>query len=194
MKSFDEAIKSAGSSSQKLALQIGEGLAVAQGLLQSVGGAMMNLMQAQTQLANAKLENSKQKLDFFAGAVNKMNEDTLKAQINAINAETNTRKSQFDSQLKALDDQAKAESQIVEDQRKEDARLDAEKKKSDLESEKQFQAEMKALKIDEKFLKDSIITKGEINFEKSDAQKKPCPSYLLTAPEGNPTYEITFEK
>ena len=146
MKSFDEAIKSAGNSSQKLALQIGKGLAVAQGLLQSVGGAMMNLMQSQSQLANAKLENSKQKLDFFAGAVNKMNEDTLKAQINAINAETNTRKSQFDSQLKALDDQAKAESQIVEDQRKEDARLDAEKKKSDLESEKQFQAEMKALK------------------------------------------------
>ena len=34
-----------------------------------------------------------------------------------------------------------------------------------------FQAEMKTLKIDEKFLKDSIITKGEINFDKSDAQK-----------------------
>lgn len=146
MKSFDEAIKSAGNSSQKLALQIGKGLAVAQGLLQSVGGAMMNLMQSQSQLANAKLENSKQKLDFFAGAVNKMNEDTLKAQINAINAETNARKSQFDSQLKALDDQAKAESQIVEDQRKEDARLDAEKKKADLAAEAAFQAEMKALK------------------------------------------------
>lgn len=146
MKQFDEAIKAAASNSQKLALTIGKGLAVAQGLLQSVGGAMMNLMQSQLQLANAKLENSKQKLDFFAGAVNKMNEDTLKAQINAINAETNARKSQFDSQLKALDDQAKAESQILADQQKEDARLDAEKKKADLESEKQFQAEMKALK------------------------------------------------
>ena len=135
MKSFDEAIKSAGNSSQKLALQIGKGLAVAQGLLQSVGGAMMNLMQSQSQLANAKLENSKQKLDFFAGAVNKMNEDNLKNQINAINAETNARKSQFDSQLKALDDQAKAESQILADQ-----------KKAELEDEKAFQAEMRALK------------------------------------------------
>jgi TP901 family phage tail tape measure protein len=135
MKSFDEAIKSAGSNSQKLALQIGKGLAVAQGLLQSVGGAMMNLMQSQSQLANAKLENSKQKLDFFAGAINKMNEDTLKAQINAINAETNARKSQFDSQLKALDDQAKAESQILADQ-----------KKAELAAEAAFQAEMKALK------------------------------------------------
>ena len=57
-----------------------------------------------------------------------------------------------------------------------------------------FSQEMEVEKIDEKFLKDSIITKGEINFDKSDAQKKPCPSYLLIAPEGNPKYEITFEK
>ena len=53
---------------------------------------------------------------------------------------------------------------------------------------------MKTLKIDEKFLKDSIITKGEINFDKSDAQKNLVQVIYFTAPEGNPTYEITFEK
>ena len=54
--------------------------------------------------------------------------------------------------------------------------------------------EMTALKIDEKFLKDSIITNGKIDFDKSNAQKKPCPAYLLVSPEENPTYEVTFEK
>lgn len=34
-----------------------------------------------------------------------------------------------------------------------------------------FKTEMTSQKIDEKFLKDSIMTKGEINFEKSHAQK-----------------------
>ena len=49
-------------------------------------------------------------------------------------------------------------------------------------------------KIDEKFLKDSILTKGNVDFEKSNAQKKPCPSYILTYPKKNPRYEIAFEK
>ena len=57
-----------------------------------------------------------------------------------------------------------------------------------------FKAEMETLKIDEKFLKDSIVTKGYIDFEKSDAQRKPCPSYILTYPKKNPRYEIGFEK
>ncbi|MGA9211553.1 hypothetical protein [Kaistella sp.] len=57
-----------------------------------------------------------------------------------------------------------------------------------------FKAEMEFLKIDKKFLKDSILTKGNIDFEKSDAQKKPCPSYILTYPKKNPRYEIGFEK
>ena len=55
-------------------------------------------------------------------------------------------------------------------------------------------AEMEFLKIDEKFLKDSIITRGNVDFEKSNAQKKPCPSYILTYPKKNPRYEIGFEK
>lgn len=57
-----------------------------------------------------------------------------------------------------------------------------------------FSAEMKKNNIDEKFLKDSIITKGEVNFEKSQAQKKPCPSYVLVYPKKNPRFEIGFEK
>ncbi len=57
-----------------------------------------------------------------------------------------------------------------------------------------FRTEMKLWKVDEKFLKDSILIKGYIDFEKSDAQKKPCPSYVLTYPKKNPRYEIAFEK
>ena len=57
-----------------------------------------------------------------------------------------------------------------------------------------FSGQMKLNKIDEKFLKDSIITKGSIDFERSQAQKKPCPEYLLTYPKKNPKYEIGFEK
>lgn len=57
-----------------------------------------------------------------------------------------------------------------------------------------FSAEMNALKINEKFLKDSIITEGKINFDKSNAQHKPCPRYLISYPKDNPRYEVTFEK
>ena len=51
------------------------------------------------------------------------------------------------------------------------SRVIAETLSKDFTYSETFQAEMKTLKIDEKFLKDSIITKGEINFDKSDAQK-----------------------
>ena len=57
-----------------------------------------------------------------------------------------------------------------------------------------FSGQMKLNKIDEKFLKDSIISKGSIDFERSQAQKKSCPEYLLTYPKKNPKYEIGFEK
>lgn len=49
-------------------------------------------------------------------------------------------------------------------------------------------------KIDETFIKDSIITNGEINFDKSKAQQKPCPKYVLFYPKTNPKYEVYFEK
>lgn len=58
----------------------------------------------------------------------------------------------------------------------------------------QFKKEMDLWKVDEKFLKDSILTKGNIVFENSDPQKKPCPSYSLLYPKNNPRYEVGFEK
>lgn len=74
------------------------------------------------------------------------------------------------------------------------SRVIAETLSKDFKYSEAFKIEMQTLKIDEKFLKDSIITKGEVNFDKSNAQKKPCPSYLLTYPKKNPRFEITFEK
>lgn len=53
---------------------------------------------------------------------------------------------------------------------------------------------MATYKIDEKFVKDSIITNGKVDFDRSQAQKKPCPNYILTYPEKNPSYEVSFEK
>ena len=57
-----------------------------------------------------------------------------------------------------------------------------------------FTQEMENLKIDSTFLKDSIITEGKIDFDKSNAQKKPCPEYVLLYPEKNPRYEVHFQK
>lgn len=74
------------------------------------------------------------------------------------------------------------------------SRVIAETLSKDFKFNESFKNEMAALKIDEKFVRDSIITNGDINFDKSDAQKKPCPSYLLVYPKKNPLYEITFEK
>lgn len=53
-----------------------------------------------------------------------------------------------------------------------------------------FQQEMYLLKLDEKFLRDSIITPGEINFAQSNTRREPCPDYTLKTSQ----YEITFEK
>lgn len=58
----------------------------------------------------------------------------------------------------------------------------------------EVKAEMEFLKMDENFLKDSILTKGNVDFERSNAQKKPCPTYILNYPKKNPRYEISFEK
>ena len=58
----------------------------------------------------------------------------------------------------------------------------------------EFKTAMDTEKIDETFIKDSIITNGEINFDKSKAQQKPCPKYVLFYPKENPKYEVDFEK
>ncbi|KFE98112.1 hypothetical protein IX39_17100 [Chryseobacterium formosense] len=74
------------------------------------------------------------------------------------------------------------------------SRVIAETLSKDFTYSDQFKAEMTTLKINEKFLKDSIITLGKIDFDRSHAQKKPCPDYVITYPEKNPVYEVTFEK
>ncbi len=58
----------------------------------------------------------------------------------------------------------------------------------------EFKTQMQALKIDENFLKENILKKGEINFDKSKAQQEPCPKYLLFTTEQNAQFEVTFEK
>ena len=57
-----------------------------------------------------------------------------------------------------------------------------------------FTQEMANLKIDSTFLKDSIITEGKIDLDKSNAQKKPCPEYTLLYPKKNAKYEVRFDK
>lgn len=74
------------------------------------------------------------------------------------------------------------------------SRVIAETLSKDFTYSENFKKEMALWKIDEKFLKDSILIKGNVDFEKSNAQKKPCPSYILTYPKKNPRYEIAFEK
>ncbi|MCJ8153308.1 hypothetical protein MKJ01_05980 [Chryseobacterium sp. SSA4.19] len=74
------------------------------------------------------------------------------------------------------------------------SRVIAETLSKDFKYSDEAKTAMQTLKINEKFLKDSIITHGIIDFDRSQAQKKPCPAYLLTYPEKNPKYEITFEK
>lgn len=74
------------------------------------------------------------------------------------------------------------------------SRVIAETLSKDFKYSESFKTEMSANQIEEKFLKDSIITKGEIDFKRSHAQKMPCPDYLLFYPEKNPRFEITFEK
>ncbi|WP_407480018.1 hypothetical protein [Elizabethkingia miricola] len=57
-----------------------------------------------------------------------------------------------------------------------------------------FQQELKAFNLNEKFLKDSIVSKGKIDFDRSEAQKQPCPKYLLFYPSKKPVYEVQYEK
>ncbi|EJL73024.1 hypothetical protein PMI13_01732 [Chryseobacterium populi] len=74
------------------------------------------------------------------------------------------------------------------------SRVIAETLSKDFKYSDSFKAEMNTYRINEKFLKDEIITNGKVDFDRSHAQKKPCPDYLLIYPKENPTYEITFEK
>jgi len=74
------------------------------------------------------------------------------------------------------------------------SRVIAETLSKEFQYSENAKSEMSTYKINEKFLKDSIITNGKVDFDKSNAQKKPCPDYVLVYPKENPKYEITFEK
>lgn len=74
------------------------------------------------------------------------------------------------------------------------SRVIAETLSKDFSYSNEFQNQMKTLHINEAFLRNEILSKGEINFDKSKAQKMPCPEYYLTSPEKQPVYEVTFQK
>ena len=74
------------------------------------------------------------------------------------------------------------------------SRVIAETLSKEFKYSEEVKSAMTTYKIDEKFVKDSIITNGKVDFDRSQAQKKPCPNYILTYPEKNPSYEISFEK
>ncbi|MEC5395158.1 hypothetical protein [Bergeyella sp. RCAD1439] len=74
------------------------------------------------------------------------------------------------------------------------SRVIAETLSKDFTYTETFQNQMQTIGINEKFLKDHLITKGEIDFKRSQAQKEPCPEYLLFSPKEKAEYEITFTK
>lgn len=74
------------------------------------------------------------------------------------------------------------------------SRVIAESLSKDFTYSDEFSRSMQELKIDEKFLRDSIFTEGKIDFDQSHAQKMPCPDYLLQYPSKNPHTLVTFEK
>lgn len=74
------------------------------------------------------------------------------------------------------------------------SRVIAETLSKEFQYSESFKSEMESHKISEKFLKDSIITNGKIEFDKSNPQKEPCPDYILIYPSENPKYEIAFTK
>ncbi|KFC23021.1 hypothetical protein [Chryseobacterium sp. FH1] len=73
-------------------------------------------------------------------------------------------------------------------------RVIAETLTKDFALSEDFKKEMELNKISEKKLKDEIIPNGKIDFDRSKAQKKPCPEYLLLYPKNDPKFEINFSK
>lgn len=57
-----------------------------------------------------------------------------------------------------------------------------------------FSQEMAAQNLDEKFLREQVLEKGKIDFDRSKPQETPCPSYIINYPSDQPKYEIEFSK
>lgn len=73
-------------------------------------------------------------------------------------------------------------------------RVIAETLTKDFSYAEKFKKEMKTGQISEKQLKNNIIPNGKIDFDRSNAQKQPCPEYILIYPKSNPDYEIHYSK
>ncbi len=73
-------------------------------------------------------------------------------------------------------------------------RVIAETLTKDFSYSENFKKEMEANKISEKQLKDEIISKGTIDFDRSKAQKEPCPEYVLLYPKTDSKFEINYSK
>lgn len=58
----------------------------------------------------------------------------------------------------------------------------------------EFKKSLQENNLNEKFLRDSLITTGKIDFDQSKAQQKPCPYYVLKYPESNSRFEISYTK
>lgn len=74
------------------------------------------------------------------------------------------------------------------------SRVIAESLSKDFHYSDAFKSQMELYNVDEKILRDQILKEGKVDFDRSHAQKKPCPYYFLVSPEKNPKYEINFEK
>ena len=70
-------------------------------------------------------------------------------------------------------------------------RVLAEIKLKKLAFSSQAQQQMKTLSLTEKFISDSILTKGKINFDESQAQANPCPKYIIYYKK---KYKLSFTK
>lgn len=73
-------------------------------------------------------------------------------------------------------------------------RVLAETLTKDFSYSESFKSEMEMNKISEKFIKDSILVNGKIDFDRSKAQEKPCPQYVLVYPKKNPRFEVNYSK
>jgi len=74
------------------------------------------------------------------------------------------------------------------------SRVIAETLSKDFAFSEEVKETMAQQNIDEKYLRDSILTNGYVDFARSQAQQQPCPAYTLVYPKKNPRYEVYFEK
>lgn len=58
----------------------------------------------------------------------------------------------------------------------------------------EFKAQLNTLGFTQEFFRDSILSEGNVDFGQSEAQRQPCPRYILTYPYKAPTYKVYFEK